>query len=100
MNPSPLRIWLGGALAAFIDGFIEGLPIGGTGGAGIAFVDGKFATRLNWFEVAVTVGHIVAIPLGTGLADVRAFKKDHPFPNIFAPSPAAPVNQGQASDKP
>ncbi len=84
---SPLRIWLGGALAAFIDGFIDGCPIGGPAGAGIAFADGKLPTDLQWPHIAVAAAHVIAIPIGTGLADVRAWKKDSPFPNIFASNP-------------
>ena len=64
---------------------IDGMPIGSSAGAGIALADGKFASELKLVPLLVTAAHIIAIPIGTGLADVRAWKKDHPFPNIFAP---------------
>lgn len=85
-GPSPLMQWCGGALGAFVDGFIDGLPIGGSGGAGIAMADGKFASKFELIPLLITAAHIVAIPFGTGLADVRAWKKNHPFPNIYEQS--------------
>lgn len=86
MNNSPLRVWVGGALAAFVDGFIDGFPVGGPAGAGIAFVDGQapttFTADRHWL---ITAAHVLAVPFFTGVSDVRAWKKDNPFPNIFAP---------------
>ena len=90
MPASPLRIWIGGALAAFVDGFIDGFPIGASGGAGIAVADGKFAQDLNLGHLAITAAHILAIPVCTGVSDVRSWKKDKPFPNIFAATPEPP----------
>ena len=82
---STLRVWLGGALAAFIDGFIDGCPVGAPTGAGIVVADGKFPTSTNAGQIAIAAAHIIAIPVLSGLADVRAWKKDNPFPNIFSP---------------
>lgn len=91
-TPSALRVWIGGALAAFIDGFIDGCPIGGPAGAGMAAADGKLAdaiTKHDTVSIAVVAAHALAVPLFSGIADVKAWKKDKPFPNIFVPSPAA-----------
>jgi hypothetical protein len=89
---SPLRIWLGGALSAFIDGFIDGCPVGAPAGAGIAAADGKFPTDLGTPGLLIALGHVLLVPVVTGIADVRAWKKDHSFPNIFAPAPAPALN--------
>lgn len=86
-SPTSLKVWIGGALAAFIDGFIDGCPVGAPAGAGIAFADGQAPTSLAMDRhIAITALHILAVPCFSGLADLRAFKKDSPFPNVFAPS--------------
>jgi hypothetical protein len=84
---SPLRIWIGGALAAFVTGFIEGAPAGSTGGAAIATFDGQVFADLGTRHILIELAHLVAIPVLTGIADVRGYLKTAPFPNIFAPAP-------------
>ena len=86
MPQSQLRIWIGGAIAAFVDGFIDGCPVGAPAGAGIAFADGQVPTALTGEgrHMLITIAHVAAVPFFSGLADIRAFKKDNPFPNIFA----------------
>jgi hypothetical protein len=46
-----------------------------------------FGTR----HILIEIAHIVAIPVLTGLADVRAYKKSNPFPNVFAPNNGGPA---------
>jgi hypothetical protein len=99
-SPSALRVWIGGALAAFIDGFIDGCPIGGPTGAGIALADGKLAdavTRRDTTSIAIVVAHAIAVPFFSGVADIKAWKKDNPFPNIFVPDPTAITAPGAAA---
>lgn len=92
-NTTALKIWFGGALAAFIDGFIDGCPVGAPAGAGIAAADGQLPTAfVADRHLLITLAHVLAVPFFSGLADVRAFKKDNPFPNLFTEtSSAAPV---------
>ena len=86
MKSSPFRIWFGGALSAFIDGCLEGGPIGSTAGGGIALADGQVFADFGTRHILIELAHILAIPVLTGLADVRAYKKLNPFPNVFAPT--------------
>jgi hypothetical protein len=86
-SPSTLKIWFGGALSAFVGGFVEGCPIGSTAGAGFAVADGQFHADLDWKHLLVELLHLIAIPFGTGLADIRTYIKSCPFPNIFQPAP-------------
>jgi hypothetical protein len=89
MNPD-LKPWLGGALAAFLDGFIDGLPVGAPTGGLAAIADGQTHLDFQWQHIAVEVAHVIAVPVFTGLADIRAYKKDHPLPNLFVTAPAKP----------
>jgi hypothetical protein len=85
------RLWSGGAWAAFIDGFIDSAPTGSSSGAALAVFDGSLHADLALKHVLIELAHILAAPVAAGLADVRAYKKDNPFPNPFAtvPAPAA-----------
>lgn len=87
-TPSSLRIWIGGALAAFVDGFIEGLPVGGPLGLAVATTDGAASAAISQHDtksISLGVLHVLGLAIMTGFADVRAWKKDHSFPNIFVP---------------
>jgi hypothetical protein len=88
--PTTLRIWFGGALSAFVGGFIEGSPIGSTAGAGFALADGQVHADLDWRHVLIELAHLIAIPFGTGLSDVRNWIRSNPFPNLFQPSTSNP----------
>ena len=83
-----LRLWFGGALSAFISGFIEGAPVGSTAGGIVAAGDGQVYADLGGRHLLVEAAHLIAVPLLTGLADVRTYQKTNPFPNIFAPTAA------------
>jgi len=98
--PGPVRIWVGGALSAFLDGFIEGLPVGGPAGALVGGVDGQFTTEFTFTRIVIEAAHILAVPIGTGLADVRAFKKSNPVPNIFEPPTSKDVKEPVVSTNP
>lgn len=76
-----IRVWTGGAWAAFVNGFIEGSPVGGPAGAGIAAADGQVHADLTLRHLAIEAAHVLAVPFFTGLADVRSFNKANPFPN-------------------
>jgi hypothetical protein len=92
IKSQPLRFWFGGALSAFVSGFIEGMPIGSSAGGGIAVLDGQFHADLGSQHILIEVAHILAIPILTGLADIRTYQKSNPFPNVFAPgTPAVPI---------
>jgi len=93
-NSTALQLWLGGAISAFIDGFLDGCPVGAPAGAGIAAADGQLPTTMAFdHHVLITVAHVLAVPFFSGLADIRAFKKDNSFPNIFAaPQPPSPTS--------
>lgn len=90
LSGTPLGIWVGGVCSAFIGGFVEGTPIGSTAGAGFAVADGEIHADLKLAHIAIEAAHLLAIPVGTGLADVRNFIKTNPFPNVFLPQAAAP----------
>ena len=93
MNLAILKVWLGGAFAAFMDGFIDGAPIGAPAGAGLGYVTGQFHADLGWKHLAVEALHVLAVPVSTGLADVREYRKSNPFPNIFQPATPQPTNK-------
>jgi hypothetical protein len=85
-----IRFWVGGAWAAFVNGFIEGAPVGSPAGAGIALADNEVHADFGLRHLAIEAAHVLAVPFFTGLADIRAFTKQNPFPNPFSP-PRAPV---------
>ena len=85
-----IRYWTGGAWAAFVNGFIEGCPVGSPAGAGIAAADGQVVADLGLRHLAIEAMHVLAVPFFTGLADVRAYTKANPFPNPFTAPPPAP----------
>jgi len=85
MNTSAFKVWFGGALAAFFTGFIDGFPVGAPVGGGIAVADGAAHLDLQPHTIEVELIHLCAVPFFTGLADVRGYLQNHPFPNIFAP---------------
>lgn len=85
---SRFRIWFGGALAAFVDGFIDGCPIGAPAGVGGSIADGsagEISNVTDWKHLGIVLVHGLVIPVFTGVADVRAWKKNNPFPNVFVP---------------
>ena len=86
-NLDALKVWFGGALGAFCDGFVEGLPAGGIAGGTLGAVDGKISTTTEAANIGILAMHIFAVPVLNGAADVKAWKKDpaNRFPNIFAP---------------
>lgn len=93
-----IRYWVGGAWAAFVNGFIEGAPVGSPVGAGVAVADRQVHADLGLRHIAIEAAHVLAVPFFTGLADIRAFTKTSPFPNPFNPPkyneilpPKAPV---------
>lgn len=95
MKPTPFKDWLGGAFAAFVGGFIEGMPVGSTVGGGMAMADGQAHADLHGRHLVIEIAHLVAVPFFCGLADVRSFQKSCPFPNPFAdnlpdPKPVTP----------
>jgi hypothetical protein len=88
---APIRYWVGGAWAAFVNGFIEGAPVGSPAGAGIAVADNQVHADLGLRHIAIEAAHVLAVPFFTGLADVRSFTKSNPFPNPFTnENPANP----------
>ena len=91
LKSARLRVWLGGALSAFISGFIEGAPAGSTGGGLVAAADGQVFADFRGRHLLIEFAHLVAVPFLTGLADVRTFQKSNPFPNLFAPDPVQPA---------
>ena len=97
MHPT-LKLWIGGAISAFIDGFIDGFPVGAPAGGGIALADGQAFADLGRRHLAIEAAHILSIPIFTGLADVRAYRKASPFPNIF--STVQPANPPTPSPSP
>jgi hypothetical protein len=81
---SPMtRWWVGGAWAIFVTGFIEGCPIGSPVGAGIAGLDGQVHADLGMKHLIIEAAHVLAVPFFTGLADLRSWTKQNPFPNPF-----------------
>ena len=87
VSPTTLKVWTGGALSAFVSGFIEGCPIGSPVGAGAALADGQVHADLDWKHLLIELAHLIAVPFFTGLADIRNYTKANPFPNVFQPSP-------------
>ena len=88
LTHSPIiRVWTGGAWAAFVSGFIEGTPVGSPVGAGIAIGDNQVHADLGLRHIAIEVAHVLAVPFFTGLAEVRTFTKANPFPNPFKAPP-------------
>jgi hypothetical protein len=65
------------------------MPIGSSAGGGIAVLDGQFHADLGSRHILIEIAHILAIPVLTGLADVRTYQKTSPFPNVFDPGKAA-----------
>lgn len=90
-SPTPVKMWLGGILSAFVAGFIEGCPIGSPVGGGVGLADGQFHADLGGKHLLIELAHIFAVPFFTGLSDVRTFTKANPPPNIFQPSPTTLV---------
>lgn len=94
------RQWFGGAVAAAIDGFIDGMTGGGpVAGAVTAAADGQVHADLNPYHLMVEALHILAVPLYAACSEVRNYRKQYPFPNVFAkdiPPPAPPTGGGQA----
>ena len=88
-----LRYWTGGAWASFVNGFIEGCPVGSPAGFGIAAADGQLHADVGLRHLAVEAAHLFAVPFFTGLADVRAYTKASPFPNPFSPPAKQPTSQ-------
>jgi hypothetical protein len=84
-----IRFWVGGAWAAFVNGFVDGFPIGTPSGAGFALADGQVHADLGLRHIAIEVAHLLAIPFFTGMADVRSFRQSNPFPNPFT----APIHE-------
>jgi hypothetical protein len=84
MTAGTVKTWLGGAGAAFVGGFIDGMPVGSPVGAGIAVADGQAHANLTLHTLLVEAAHVLAVPVLSGLADVRAYQKENPFPNPFA----------------
>ncbi|MDE2104595.1 MAG: hypothetical protein KGL39_45590 [Patescibacteria group bacterium] len=76
------RQWLLGALAAFCDGFVDGLPVGGPVGAGTAFADGHLHADLKPHHLLIEAAHVLAVPLMSGLADLRAYQKNNPLTKL------------------
>lgn len=79
------RQWFGGAVSAFVNGFIDGVPAGSTAGGILAGVDGKLHADLGLRHIAIEAAHLLAVPVASGLADVRAFQKTNAFPPLFGP---------------
>ena len=86
-----VRVWAGGAWASFVNGFIEGSPVGAPAGAGLAAADGQVHADLGVRHIAIEAAHVLAVPFFTGLADVRSYTKNNPFPNPFAVPPVPPA---------
>lgn len=82
---SNFRVWMGGAFAAFMDGFIEGCPVGAPVGAGIAAANGNIHADFGGRHIVIELAHVLAVPFFSGLADLRAYQKATPFPNVFLP---------------
>ena len=95
------RAWFGGAFAAFMDGFIEGCPVGAPAGAGIAAANGQIHADFGGRHIAIELAHVLAVPFLSGLADLRAYQKATPFPNVFLPPGVteAPLILAQASQE-
>lgn len=88
MNWSTFKLWLGGAWASFMGGFIEGCPIGAPAGAGMALADGRAFADLGRRHLIIEAAHILAVPFFSGLAELKSYTKTDPFPNVFLiPSP-------------
>lgn len=87
-SPSNFKIWVGGAISAFVGGFLEGCPIGSPVGAGTALADGQVYGDLRGRHILIELAHILAVPALTGLSDVRTYTKATPFPNLFSPPPS------------
>lgn len=99
VKSAPLRFWFGGALSAFVSGFIEGTPIGSPTGGAIAVADGQAHADLGSRHILIEIAHLLAIPLLTGAADVRTYQKTNSFPNVFAPgTPAVPIPKQPLKD--
>jgi hypothetical protein len=95
INGSPFGVWLGGALSAFVGGFVEGAPIGSTTGGGLAGLTGELHADLTLRHLAIEALFVLAAPCLTGLADVRNFIKANAFPNVFLAAPPAPLVSGK-----
>jgi hypothetical protein len=95
LDGSPLGVWIGGAMSAFIGGFVEGAPIGSTAGGGLAGISGKLHADLTGRHLAIEAMFILAAPCLAGLADLRNFVKANSFPNIFLGAPPAPLVSGK-----
>lgn len=95
LTGTPLGVWCGGGLSAFIGGFIEGMPIGSSTGAGLAAFTGKIHADLTLRHLAVEALFLLAAPCGAGLADIRNFIKANVFPNVFLAAPPLPIVSGK-----
>lgn len=97
LEGSPFGIWLGGAMSAFIGGFVEAAPIGSSGGVMLAASDGQVHADLKVVHLLIEAAHVLAIPALAGLAEIRTYIKANPFPNVFLPGgpPSIPVRGAQ-----
>ena len=83
LDGSPLGIWIGGAASAFIGGFWEGAPRSAVRWVGgIAIADHQAFASLGLMHIMILAAHVLAVPVVTGLSDIRTLhvKEASPFP--------------------
>lgn len=85
LEGSRFGIWLGGAMSAFIGGFLEATPIGSTSGAGLAAATGHVHADLTLKHLCIEVLFLISTPFLAGVAEIRTYIKTNPFPNVFLP---------------
>lgn len=82
INPA-IPLWVGGAISAFVDGFVDGFPGGSTAGGALAIADGQAHLDAQPRHILIEIAHILAVPIFTGLADIKGYKKQRPVPDLF-----------------
>lgn len=90
-----LRTWIVRGLAAFLDGFIDGIPVGSPAGGVMAFLDGQTHADLDLRHLTIEAAHLLAVPCFTGLSDFRAFHKANRLSDVFGLPSNAPESPNQ-----
>lgn len=96
---STVGVWFGGAMSAFIGGFVEAAPIGSTSGGIMAGASGHIHADLTYKHLMLEALFVLAVPFGAGIAEIRTFVKSQPFPNVFLPD-SPPSIQPSAPKQP
>lgn len=84
LRGSPLGVWIGGAISAFISGLADAGPSGAVAGGAFTFVDGTAHADLQPGHLLVELIHVAVVPVTAGVMEIKPYIKANPFPNLFS----------------